>query len=70
MVVKNVEQVGVLQKSAAIDHSLTGDGNVHQIFAPDQAIMKMGVPAILIAVTRERVRRIVGLHSLRRAEDA
>ena len=64
-----VEQPVVAHQPAAIDHAGAGDGNIRQVFAPDQAVVKITVPAILIRLAVPGFRRIVSVHRLRRAED-
>ena len=57
------------RKRAAIDHAVAADENVGEIFAPDQAVMKIGVAAVLISGAGKRLGLVVGVHRLRRAED-
>ncbi len=48
---------------------VAGDGNVREVLAPDEAVVKIGVPAVLIRLALPRLRRVVGVHRLRRAQN-
>src|SRR5208282_3595755 len=56
-------------ESAAVDHAVAGDEYIGEIFAPDQAVVKISVAPILIRRTGKIFLRVVSFHFLRRAQD-
>ena len=56
-------------ESAPVDHTPSRNRDIHKILPPDQAVMEIGVPAILVGDPLERFRRVIGLQLLWRAED-
>ena len=54
----------------AADHAVAGDENVREIFAPDEAVVKITMAAVLIRIVRRpRLGEIIGLEILRCGQD-
>ena len=56
-------------ESAAVDHAVAGDEDIGEVFAPNQAVVKISVAAVLKRRAGKIFLRVVSLHFLRRAED-
>lgn len=64
-----IEDFGIPDQAATVDHALAGDGYIRQILAPDEAIMEKGMTAVLVAPQRVGFGLVIGIHSLRSAEN-
>ena len=52
----SIQQPVAAHQPAAVDHAVAGDGNVCEVFAPDEAVVKIAVPAVLIGIVRATAR--------------
>ncbi len=55
---------------AAVDHALAGDGDIREVFAPDEAVVKVSVARILIGGAFEFFGVVVGVRIERRSKDS
>ena len=54
---------------AAVYHALARNRHIHEVFTPNQTVVKIRMSAVLICLALERLGRVVGFHVLRRAKD-
>src|ERR1035441_670345 len=59
----------LLHEPAAFDHARTGDRHIGEALAPNEAVMEISVATVLIGGALERLRPVVSVQALRRAED-
>src|SRR6185437_11037929 len=64
-----VEQAGVPRQTTTVDHAMTGDENIGEILAPDQTVVKITMTAVLVGDADKRLRLVIGVQVLRRAEN-
>ena len=64
-----IQDAIVTFQTAAIDHAIARDENIGEVLAPDEAVVKKTVPAILIRIVRPRLGFIIGIQILWRAEN-
>jgi hypothetical protein len=64
-----IQYLVTADKPAAIDHALAGNGNVREVFTPNQTVMKITMPAVLVRIVRPRLRLIINVRALWRSQD-
>src|ERR1019366_4520229 len=64
-----VEDFGIPLQPAAVDHAVAGDENIGEVFAPDEAVVKITMSAILVGDARKRLGFVVGVQFLRCAKN-
>src|SRR6185312_6688390 len=64
-----IEHVVFADEAAAADGAVAGDENIGEILAPDEAVVKIAMPAVLVAAEGIGFGFIVGVEILRCAEN-
>ena len=64
-----VENLVRAHEAAAVDRAVAGDENIRKVFAPDEAVVEITMSAVLIAAECVRLRLVINIHVLRRAEN-
>ena len=64
-----IENLVSANQTATVDRAVAADENVRQIFAPNQAVMKIAMSAVLITTKRIWLGLVIKIHVLRRAQN-